>query len=419
MTMRQKTKKIMRHALLIGAASVFNFACIGGSVALDAGNPVSGTNASQNHSMHKSSAKRPELGMSAAVDAQGKLWVVAKENTEAGDYVALRNSSDGGKSWSALSRINSQPEPIAADGENHPKLVFGAKGQFYVTWTKPTSKNYTGDIRFTRSIDGGRSWSPVVNVHKDEQLITHRFESLKVDRAGRLYVMWIDKRDAQKAREKNEKYDGAALYYAVSDNGGLNWRGDFKIADHSCECCRIALAADRDGAPIAFWRHVFAGSERDHAIVKLTPDGELNTIRRATFDAWKIDACPHQGPSLAIADKVLHAVWFSATNGEGRIFYGRLKDDVVDGQRAIPDTRAEHAAIAADGERVWIVWKNFDGEKSNIGMTASSDGGKTWSENTLVSTAGSADHPRLVLYAGRALLVWNTENEGIVIRSLS
>jgi hypothetical protein len=364
-------------------------------------------------------AKRAELGSSAALDATGKLWVASKESSVDGDFVVVRGSSDDGKTWSAPRRVNRLPEAIAAQGEDGPKLSFGPKGQMYVSWTRPTGKNYSGDIRFSASTDGGAVWSAAVNVHRDEQVITHRFGSMIVDRSGRIFIIWIDKRDAVAATAANgAKYEGGALYYAVSDDGGAHWRGDFKIADHSCECCRIALTQDAEGAPLAFWRHVYPSGERDHALVKLTADGKVGPIQRATFDGWKIEACPHQGPALAVADQTTHAVWFDVVGNEGKVFYGRLQADKVDGQRALPDPRAENATISAIGQRVWVVWKSFDGKKNNIGSMSSSDGGKTWTEKVVASATGNVDQPHLMLQGNAALLVWNTDEQGVQVRRL-
>lgn len=381
--------------------------------------------------MRQQAGVKQELGMAAAIDAKGVLWTLARENAAEGNFAILRSSEDGGQSWSAPHRIHSKAEPIAADGDNRPKLAFGPKGEFYATWTTPTSKNYTGDIRFTRSTDGGRNWSPLINVHQDRQRITHRFDSLFVAADGRLYVTWIDKRDGIKAQQQGLSYDGAALYYAVSDDGGAHWKGDFKIADHSCECCRISLAPGPDGAPVAFWRHVFAGSERDHAMVTLTPDGKLDPISRATFDHWKIAACPHHGPALAIGHDngvpVRHAVWYTQNGEEGRVYYGRLassaaafasaSDNKPAGQRSLPDG-AEHADIAASGSKVWMVWKRFDGQQTVVGLMQSADGGVTWAESVLASTTGSSDHPHLQVHAQQAWLVWNTEKQGPLVRRL-
>jgi hypothetical protein len=362
--------------------------------------------------------KQAQLGVSAAVDADGKLWVLSTESTRAGDFALLRSSNTEGKTWSAPRRINAVAEPIAAHGEDVPKLVLGPHGRMYASWTRPGTKNYSGDIRFSRSIDDGQTWSPAINVHHDAQMITHRYGSMLVDGSGRLFIIWIDKRDAEAAKNSKREYQGGAMYYAVSDDEGVHWRGDFKVADNSCECCRIALVADADGAPLAFWRHVFDGDVRDHALVKLTPDGKPPAIARATFDGWQIEACPHHGPAVAVAGQVRHAVWYSFTEGQGKVFYGRLQAGKVEGQRALTDPRAEHADIIASGQQVWIVWKSFDGKNINVGLRHSKDGGLVWNEQNLASSDGNTDDPHLLLHGATALLVWSTQKQGVLIRKL-
>ena len=62
-------------------------------------------------------------------------------------------------------------------------------------------------------------------------------------------------------------------------------------------------------APLFMWRHVFEPNERDHALTRLKPDGQVESVQRATFDRWKVDGCPHHGPSLVVDEQgVRHAV---------------------------------------------------------------------------------------------------------------
>ena len=187
------------------------------------------------------------LGTSAAVDSSGRLWVAYAEAATPRTHVVVVRSDDHGKHWGPAIRVTSKAAPVSADGENRPKLAFGPQGDVYVSWTSPTSAQYTADIRFARSLDGGATWSAPVVVHRDRQIITHRFESMVVGRDGRIWIAWIDKRDLAIAQAAQRDYAGAAVYYAYSDDRGATWRGDFKVADQSCECCRIALATDAAG----------------------------------------------------------------------------------------------------------------------------------------------------------------------------
>src|SRR6202040_2075816 len=97
------------------------------------------------------------------------------------------------------------------------------------------------------------------------------------------------------------------------------------------------------------------------------------------FDDWRIDACPHHGPSLA-ADAAgrLHAVWFTEGPKRSGVFYGRLGKDGVEALRRMGGETAEHADLAIIGERVAVAWKEFDGERSQLRAMLSEDGGNSW-----------------------------------------
>jgi len=357
---------------------------------------------------------RVELGTSAAFAPDGRLFAVSRQ----GDHLALYRSDDKGKNWLSPVIVNAQPETISADGENRPKLAFTHDGGLLVSWTRPMSKPYSGEIRLARSNDG-QHFSAPITVHRDRSEITHRFDSMVVAGDGRVMLAWIDKRDLEAAKGGKTAYRGAAIYAAISTDGGRSFQPEQKLADNSCECCRIASAVDADGAPIFMWRHVFAPNERDHALVRIKPDGTPEALLRATFDHWRIDACPHHGPSLVVDSAgVRHAVWFNQKDGEGRVFYGRLeagKDGIsVTGQRTVGSQRAEHADLATSGSRIALVWKEFDGERTRIYSERSQDGGLTFSRAIeIADTVGPSDQPRALQHGDVLYAFWRTEREGM------
>ncbi|HEY0942708.1 MAG TPA: sialidase family protein [Steroidobacter sp.] len=360
---------------------------------------------------------RAALGSSAAFDRQERLWIVRIEPADENAHVILQRSDDKGATWQPAIRVTAKPEPVSADGENRPKIAFGPRDEIYVSWTSPTSEKFTGDIRFARSLDGGKSWTAPAVVHRDRQLITHRFESMLVDGAGRVWVVWIDKRDLGKAQAVEQEYAGAAIYYAYSDDRGAAWRGDYKLADHSCECCRIALTLDAKGRAVAMWRHVFPTNERDHAFAILQPEGKGIVVERVTTDRWRIDACPHHGPSLAVtADGMRHAVWFNQINGEGRVFYGRLTGSAPEAVRALP-AGAAHADIAVRGNIVAVAWKRFDGTATRVESWLSEDGGRNFGPGPTLQTQGSSDQPRVLSNDNAMLIVWRTA-DGVAVADL-
>lgn len=358
---------------------------------------------------------RTELASSAAFAADGRLLAVAKQ----GEHLMLYRSDDQGASWSAPVIVNAQPEAISGDGENRPKIVFAQDGGVLVSWTKPLGKPNTGEARLARSDNGGASFAAPITVHRDRQEITHRFEAITVGGDGRVYIAWIDKRDLESARAAQTPYRGAAIYAAVSEDGGRSFKPEVKVADHSCECCRITAAVDTDGAPLFLWRHVFEPNERDHALAKLKTDGTPASFQRATFDRWKIDGCPHHGPSLAVAsDGTRHAVWFNQKDGDGRVFYGRLTANGVDGQRFVGGEKAAHADLVVAERRVAIAWKEFNGETTQLHAEVSEDGGVSFKPRVLAATGGASDQARAIRRGNDLFVFWRTEREGMRVFEL-
>jgi hypothetical protein len=363
-------------------------------------------------------AARPPLAISAAFAPGGDLWVVG---LNAERRLTIRVSRDG-RTFGAARVLDTGHDAIAAEGEARPKIAFGPRGWVVITYTQPLALSYSGDIRMLRSTDGGRSFGPPFTVHQDRQVITHRFDSVAFDATGALHTLWIDKRDAEAARKAapspaaaKTAYAGAAVYRNVSHDGGATFAPDQRLADHSCECCRIALARDPEGGLAVLWRHVFDGNVRDHAFARIAPRGEQSTaLERATFDGWVIDACPHHGPALArAADGGYHAVWFGEHDGEAAARYGRLAADGAPAgeARPLPDTGAEHATVASTRGNLAIAWRSFDGEATRVRALVSTDDGQTFFAREVAASADDSDYPLLVASERGVVMVWRTMKE--------
>jgi hypothetical protein len=348
------------------------------------------------------------LGVGVTLDQQGRLWLAKVEDQR----LLVSWSEDGGENFSSPAVVTPEPENISADGENRPKIAVARDGTILLTWIQSLPQKYSGNVRFSRSIDSGRTFSSPITLNDDGRITSHRFDSLTINGAGKAVVTWLDARDRDAAKEKGEAFSGTSIYTARSDDNGASFAANRRFQQHTCECCRIATTWTGDG-PVIFWRNIFGTNTRDFAVANL----DKGSVHRATYDEWQIDACPHNGGSIATDGRgQLHLTWF--TNGTARqgLFYKRIEgnwqsDPVAIGNAA---AQANHAWVAADGRTVLLAWREFDGNTYSAQLMYSNDSGESWSEaQRLMESTGATDYPVPLIDRNNILVVWNTAAEGM------
>lgn len=353
---------------------------------------------------------KPTLAIGATVDAQGRIWLARVENRT----LLVSHSADDGQHFSAPVTVNAEPENIGAEGENRPKIAVTRNGTVHLTWTLLLPQPYTGEIRYARSTDGGKTYSAPITINDDKRLTSHRFDSLVSDSGDRLAIVWLDGRDRDAAKEQGVAYAGTSVYVARSDDDGASFHANRKLAEHTCECCRTALAWTADG-PVALWRNLYGSNTRDFAFSYL----DTGKVQRLADDEWNIDACPHHGGGIATGGNgTLHAVWYTHGKNRQGLFYRQVKGDRMSAPMAFgnPQAQAGHATVAADGQIVLITWREFDGQAYGAMVLLSKDGGASWSApHRIATTADAADYPMPLIHDGRMQVVWNTLREGVRI----
>jgi len=187
-------------------------ACLAVSGAGFAAEPSAQPATKQPHDMAKmwqTSLARQPLAATATFDAKGRLWLASVKD----GHVMVSHSDDRGKTYSAPVTVNPEPEFIAADGENRPKILVAGNGNVYVSYTRPLETPFSGNVRFSRSVDGGKSFSAPITVNDNLEPITHRFDTMGINGRGQIYIAWLDKRDAAAAGKKGETFSGISVYY--------------------------------------------------------------------------------------------------------------------------------------------------------------------------------------------------------------
>jgi hypothetical protein len=361
------------------------------------------------------------LAISIVIDQQGQLWRASVKQ----GYVWVDKSSDLGKTFTKPVKVNSVAMKVSADGEARPKIAVSSEGMVYLTWTEALKTPYAGYIWFARSSNHGKTFDKPMIVHQDRAEITHRFDALHVAPNGDITVTWVDKRDLLAAKTKGKAYDGAAIYYAVSVDKGQSFQPEQKLADNSCECCRIVTTNKPDGTVVALWRHVFEGSERDHMLAEIPKQTQRATMHRATFGHWQIDGCPHHGAAIASGGEGehwwgYHMAYFDGNDKNPGLYYSRMDGVawVSSPAKKFGDNakQAGHPAIISVDEHVWVVWREIKDGKYSVWGMLSNDEGKTWHAPKLwLSSTQKLDYPSLLLHQQQPYLICNGQQLGLSV----
>ncbi|MBA2125038.1 glycosyl hydrolase [Hyphomicrobium methylovorum] len=376
--------------------------------------------AAQAHNGHHhgpaTACKTTELACASVVSttfgSDGKLWLV----WAAGGRISVASSTDLGQHISTPVMLPKTESGLDDGPDARAKIAVGSAGEVIVTFATRDEK-YNGHAFITRSNDGGKTFATPEPITSNSP--SQRFETAVITPDGRAFVAWIDKRNMAAAKKAGIPYEGAALAYAWSDKTGGKLETATIARDNTCECCRISVAFDAASEPVVMFRNIFDGGIRDHAVIAFSNAGKPGELHRVSDDDAKIDACPHQGPTLAIGPQdVYHATWFALGRKLKGNYYARSEDNGKTFSTPVhlgrTGTQTSRPYVLATANKVYLVYKSFDGEKTDIELMTSADAGKTWdAPRVAASTGDESDHPLLVAdKTGNAYLSWMTVKDG-------
>jgi hypothetical protein len=323
---------------------------------------------------------------------------------ETGADVFLSRLASDGRRLGEPVRVNDR----AADADPHEQapaqLRVGPDGTLFVLWQKKVEVEWlpfgASELRFSRSLDGGRSFEPAITLGAADGPPARRtFHDLAIARDGTVYISWIDAgaRDAVRAergiRAERTARNGAHGAHRdqrigrAGDAGGSHHTGAVAdepgtqirvirstdagrtfgpatvIDDASCPCCRTSLAVAPDGTVYVAYRKIFPGDVRDIAIARSEDGGRTFSgpvpVHR---DGWVFPGCPHAGPSIAVDEAgTVHAAWYTGKEGAQGLFYASSSDGARSFGEPLALTAGEwvppsHARLATSGASVWVAW---------------------------------------------------------------
>lgn len=248
-------------------------------------------------------AKRPIV----AATVTGGLYLLSVENSA----LTLRMSHDGGEHWMPPTALSAPGSNVTTSAENAPQLA--ARGMYaFALWQQRNGEDETQLLAARSSGMGAQPPAPTLVTDKPATDKSYAgFATLAVAPNGDVYAAWLDGRDDTSASTGTFN-----VYLARSTDRGATFHHNVKVATLACPCCRPSVAIAADGKVYVAYRHVYGDNERDIAVVTSTDHGErFGEPVRIANDHWKLFGCPESGPVAAAQGNKLVVAWYTAAGG--------------------------------------------------------------------------------------------------------
>lgn len=206
--------------------------------------------------------------------------------------------------------------------ESANKIIFKKDGTMVAVFGKPfkNEKNrFAGAIYYSLSFDSGKTWSSPAFIHSTDtsHSFGRGFFDLAKNNEGEIVSVWLDGRFGKSIK-------GSALYFAQTTKGA-GFSKDSCLYKGTCECCRTGLITDEKGNMYIAFRYIWepnislkSEEVRDIAFIYSGNNGKtFSPPKLISNDGWKLNGCPHTGPSLSLVNNNLSVAWFTSGDGKG------------------------------------------------------------------------------------------------------
>jgi len=402
---------------------------------------------------------------SSSADSGTVPVLVRNPSPGGGDSGSLDFTIHDNHTFIAPQKLSSSPDShdpdIAADNQGNVNVVWGYS--FFIS-----GDNYERLV-FTRSTNGGTSWSPIVVAVDTDRYLSGK-PSIGVDSAGNIDVVWeVETLDhmifycqsansgttwspaVQITQWTNASYtpvigvsvpgninaawsmattNNYEIFFARSVNNGAFWSNWVNISNSSLSSLYPDIAVDSAENLNVVWEEsnnfssweIFFSRSINYGISWTTPVNLSNTQRGGSYNpAIAVDNTGNI--NVAWRDDIpVPGIYFRRSVDRGVSWSQSVKiSDIIDSAPGTAITSAGFPAIAIDGAgNINVGWKDIVTGNSDIFFSRSTDNGATWSAPLNVSSsAGSTSTPGFwgpkitVDPLGNIYFVWQSADRNI------
>ena len=332
---------------------------------------------------------------------------------------ALKFATYANGAWSAVQQI-ARGDDWFVNWADTPHLAATPDGALWAHWLqKAAGTGYAYDVVLSHSSDGGRTWSAPTRVNDDGKPAEHGFVSMWPAANDRIGIAWLDGRaSGGEEHSGHEGHGGAMMLRAATFDARLRRSGDTSVDAMTCDCCQTSVAATTQG-PLLAYRDRTPEEIRDIYVTRLH-DGAWIAPHVVHADRWMMPACPVNGPSIAARGEDVVVGWYTAaanvpalklahSNNAGETFAAPLTLDQGESVQG-------RVHVALDAASAWVAWLREDATGQSLQLARySPDLSRELQRIEVAQLQGrgrGTGFPQLALHDGAAYLAWTDVVDG-------
>ncbi|MHA1961845.1 MAG: hypothetical protein ACW99U_16675 [Candidatus Thorarchaeota archaeon] len=350
-------------------------------------------------------------------------------------------SSNGGSTFGSATSVTDAQATVSSE----PTMAIypDPSDDIHVAWKdhRNVLSNYNYDIYYSKSTNGGTSFSTNINViSQDLYNRGQGMPSIGVDELGNPHVVWTDYRNDQDGWWVSgggvDSKNDADIYYAKSTNGGTSFSTNsrvndwFPISGYDKEQSYPVMAVTGGIATSEIIHVVWMDERNTHFDIyynRDTPDPD--TYYREPSWRWQDEleistdsGTEDQYPGadgVAVDGTKVHVVWTDFEDGstDGDILYRYFNGASWETEQEISsDSGSEmqnEPCIAVSGSNVHVVWADAGGGDNDISYRHYD--GQYWNDEVEVSSDSGTEsqhHPALAVSGSNVHVVWADGGDG-------
>lgn len=262
------------------------------------------------------------------------------------------------------------PQTVASDSTwfinwaDYPSIIAHNGKPMAAHWLNKVSGG-TYAYHANMSLFSGNQWGAPFTPHHDKSATEHGFVSMEPASDSTIVAAWLDGRQTE-GRGDHEylDIDKAMTLHAGIISTETAAVDEYLVDGAICDCCNTSITQTDRGFIVAY-RDRTENEIRDIYTASFI-DGDWTEPKAVHNDAWKIAACPVNGPAIDAENETVAVAWFTGADGLPSVKVALSKDYGVSFEEPLvldnknPIGRVD---LTISNQKIWVSWlasKNDD-----------------------------------------------------------